>query len=303
MAWHRFTEQLREYFTFTRKERNGILVLLILLIIMQGAIVFTHYYKPPKEVADISAFQKEVLAFQQSMQEKDSTMPYGGATKETTVAEITLFPFNPNVIDEAQWKSLGVNERTVHSIKNYLSKGGHFYKKEDLKKIYNLRPEEYLRLEPYIAIEDKNKSEKSDKEFVKQPREVVLVEINGASKEDLMKLPMVGEKRAEQIIKYRDRLGGFVKKEQLKEVYSIPDSIYQMILPGIALNAGLIKPIKLNSISSDTIYHPYLKKNLLKMILNYRNQHGAFTDKLVLKKLPLMTDSVYAKLEPYFSLD
>lgn len=270
---------------------------------MQGAIVFTHYYKPPKEVADISAFQKEVLAFQQSMLEKDSTMPYADATKEKTITELTLIHFDPNVIDEAQWKSLGVNERAIHSIKNYLSKGGHFYKKEDLKKIYNLRLEEYSRLESYITIEDKHKGEKSDKEFVKQPKEIVLIEINGASKEDLMKLPMVGEKRAEQIIKYRNRLGGFVNREQLKEVYSIPDSIYQMILPQISINTSLVKSIPLNSFTSDTLYHPYLKKNLLKMILNYRAQHGSYTDKAVLKKLPLMTDSVYRKVEAYISLD
>ena len=62
MSWHRFTEQLREYFTFTRKERNGICVLLILLLLSQGALIYTRYYMKPIPHPDISAFRNEILA-------------------------------------------------------------------------------------------------------------------------------------------------------------------------------------------------------------------------------------------------
>ncbi len=303
MSWQRLNDQLREYFTFTRKERNGITVLLCLLLLMQGAIIYTHYYQPEEDKTDIAAFQKEVLAFQASMVKEENDHDYSATSNTEIKSTVSLFSFNPNTINENDWKQLGVNEKVIHSIKNYLSKGGHFYKKEDLKKIYNLKKEEYFRLEPYILIPDKNDVKFAEKKSVFPEKKLVSVEVNAASKEELMTLPNIGEKRAEQIIKYRNRLGGFVNREQLKEVYSIPDSIYQMILPQITINTTLVKTIPLNSFSSDTIYHPYIKKNLLKLILNYRAQHGSYTDKSVLKKLPLMTDSVYRKVEAYMSLD
>lgn len=303
MSWHRFTEQLREYFTFTRKERNGIVVLLILLIIMQGMIVFTHFYKPQHKEADITAFRNEVLAFEQAMLAEDSSSKNIYVRKTEEVKNITLFEFDPNIIDEQQWKSLGLGDRTIHSIRNYLSKGGHFYKKEDFKKIYNLDEKDYLRLEPYITIAANKPEQKYKTEEAKKPKEIAIVEINSATVDELMTLPMVGEKRAEQILKYRNRLGGFVKKEQLLEVYSIPDSIYQLISPHITLNTSLVNTIKVNSISNDSLYHPYLKKNLLKLIISYRNQHGVYQKMDDLKKLPLMTDSVYRKLSPYLNLE
>jgi competence protein ComEA len=303
MSWHRFTEQLREYFTFTRKERNGIAVLLILLVIMQGAILFTHYYKPDLKEANISAFEKEVLAFQSAR--KDTIAVQHAFQPATRIAErtATYFPFDPNTVSQQQWEMLGLNDRTIHSIVNYLSKGGHFYKKEDLKKIYNLQEQQYAALEPYILIAGKEVKPFEKKEEQKVEKKPVMVELNSASAEELMTLPFIGEKRAEQILKYRNRLGGFVNKEQLAEVYSIPDSIYEMILPHITLNTSIVQYINVNTISSDTVYHPYLKRNLLKLIISYRKEHGDYHDKTELKKLPLMTDSVYRKVEGYIRVE
>lgn len=303
MSWQRLNDQLREYFTFTRKERNGITVLLCLLLLMQGAIIYTHYYQPEEDEAANEAFRKEVLAFQASMVKEEENQYEDKIPSPEVKSAVTLFSFNPNTISEEEWQKLGVKQKVIHSIKNYLSKGGHFYKKEDLKKIYGLKEEEYFRLEPYIYIPEKNEDKFAEKKLAFPEKKLVSVEINSASVEELMTLPNIGEKRAEQIIKYRNRLGGFVNREQLKEVYSIPDSIYQMILPQITINTSLVKTIPLNSFSSDTLYHPYIKKNLLKLILNYRSQHGSYTDKAALKKLPLMTDSVYRKVEAYLSLD
>jgi competence protein ComEA len=303
MSWHRFTDQLREYFTFTRKERNGITVLLVLLVISQGAILFTHYYRPTAQKADISAFRNEVMAF---LKTNDSITAIKGIDVKSESNSISTyspeyFDFNPNTASVEEWKKMGLNERTIHSIRNYLSKGGHFYKKEDLKKIYNLPEEQYELLESYIIIDEKNKAVYEEKKPAE--KKISIVEVNSASKDQLMTLPNIGEKRAEQIIKYRSRLGGFIRKEQLAEVYSIPDSVYQSLLPYISLDPALVQYIKVNELNNDTLYHPYLKKNLLKLIINYRVQHGSYTDKTELRKLPLMTDSVYQKVEGYIRVE
>jgi hypothetical protein len=58
---------------------------------------------------------------------------------------------------------LGLRDKTIKTIENYLSKGGHFYKPEDLQKIYGLHDDEYERLKPYIKIE--SNPSKTNQEF------------------------------------------------------------------------------------------------------------------------------------------
>ena len=41
-----------------------------------------------------------------------------------------LFYFDPNTISTSDWKRLGLRDKTIKTIENYLSKGGHFYKPE-----------------------------------------------------------------------------------------------------------------------------------------------------------------------------
>lgn len=56
-----------------------------------------------------------------------------------------------------------------------------------------------------------------------------LIDINHADKETLMKLSGIGESKAESIIEYRETIGSFENKEDIKNVSGIGDSIYLKI--------------------------------------------------------------------------
>ncbi len=62
-----------------------------------------------------------------------------------------------------------------------------------------------------------------------------LININVASEEQLESLTGIGEKRAQDIIKYREDNGDFVKKEDIKNVSGIGDSIYNNIKDSITV--------------------------------------------------------------------
>ncbi len=64
-----------------------------------------------------------------------------------------LFYFDPNTLSAEGWKRLGLRDKTIGTIQNYLSKGGKFRKPEDVSKIYGLFPNEYERIAPYIKIQ------------------------------------------------------------------------------------------------------------------------------------------------------
>lgn len=55
------------------------------------------------------------------------------------------------------------------------------------------------------------------------------VDLNQATKEDLMTLPGVGEAKATAILAYRDEIGKFTTIEQLMEVPGIKDATYQQL--------------------------------------------------------------------------
>ena len=83
---------------------------------------------------------------------------------ETKSSKGELFYFDPNMISTSEWKRLGLRDKTIQTITNFLSKGGHFSAPEGLQKIYGLHHDEYERLKPYVRIETKIAS--SNEQFV-----------------------------------------------------------------------------------------------------------------------------------------
>ncbi len=62
-----------------------------------------------------------------------------------------------------------------------------------------------------------------------------LVNINSASKEELMGLPGIGEAKAEAILAYRSRHGDFKKIEDLKKIEGIKDGVLEKIRDKITI--------------------------------------------------------------------
>jgi hypothetical protein len=58
--------------------------------------------------------------------------------------EIILIDFDPNDLDENQWKNLGFSEKQIKTILKYKEVvGGNFSSKEQFKKCYAISPEKY----------------------------------------------------------------------------------------------------------------------------------------------------------------
>ena len=65
-----------------------------------------------------------------------------------------VFYFDPNTAIHSDWKRLGLRDKTIQTIQNYLSKGGKFYKPEDIGKIWGFAPSDAKRLIPYVSIKN-----------------------------------------------------------------------------------------------------------------------------------------------------
>ena len=114
-------------------------------------------------------------------------------------------------------------------ILNYRNKGGKFRKTEDLQKMYVISPKAYEQLRPFVVIKAAIADESSHTAtgvtiknpttaYIPNPAAAVMVELNSADTLELDKIRGIGPAFARRIVKYRERIGGFYKKEQLMEV-------------------------------------------------------------------------------------
>lgn len=129
------------------------------------------------------------------------------------------------------------------------------------------------------------------------------VDINQADAESFKKLYGIGDVLSKRIVAYRDKLGGFHSIDQLKEVYGIQDSTFQIIRKKIVLKKVHLTKININTSEIETLEkHPYISSTLAKQIYNYRIKVKTFESVEEIKKMYSMNDSIYNKLHPYLTI-
>ena len=296
----------KEFLTFTKSERNGAFVLIsiiLCLIIIYFSLNFLN--KPTK--TDFSEFNKEIEDFknaQKTDSSSDSTTHYkhNFLTEDDLPIQRNLFKFNPNNLPTEKWKKLGLKEKQIKIIKNFESKGGKFFKKEDLKKIYGISENDYKTLEPFIEIPNNNEKH-FDKPISKSGKNKNIIELNSADSSALTGLKGIGASFAKRIIKYRNLLGGFFKKEQLLEVWGLDSAKFLQFSNFVNVDITQIKKININSASFEELRkQPYIGYNTANAIINFKKQHGNYKSIEDLKKIKSIDDKTFDKISHYISI-
>jgi competence protein ComEA len=102
---------------------------------------------------------------------------------------------------------------------------------------------------------------------------IKLVELNTADSAALLPIPGIGPTFASRIIKYRDKLGGFVCSKQLLEIYGITEENFPNIEKHIIINDSIFSKINVNRLEFKQILkHPYIDYEKTKKIVNARNK-------------------------------
>ena len=212
--------------------------------------------------------------------------------------DVSYFVFNPNTLDNAGWQRLGFSEKQVVSIRKYINAGGKFYKKSDLKKLYVIDEKKYTELEPYINIHEKEKNFKKD---ISEKHPVV--DINNLSADEMKKYGKFWQYNATRIVKYRNLLGGYYKKEQLLEVYGVKKEYFDKVADDIVIDKTKLEKINVNFAEvSELGRHPYISYEEAKKILDYRNKNGAYKQLEDLINKKIISKEVYDRISPYLKV-
>ncbi|MFM9060787.1 MAG: ComEA family DNA-binding protein [Bacteroidota bacterium] len=104
------------------------------------------------------------------------------------------------------------------------------------------------------------------------------IDLNHADTLALRRLRGVGAATARRIADYRRRLGGFIRTDQLLEVYGMDTLTFEVVLKYVTLDTSKVIPLDINTTDLEALAdHPYVGWALAKKILAYRRQHGPYT--------------------------
>jgi competence protein ComEA len=232
---------LKDWFVFSKRERRAVTVLLCLL----GLVMVLPYFVPDKKtnIHIDKELQAELDQYKTEHPQNNNQVKFinvSDTTVEDTVTK-TVFYFDPNTLDEDGFAKLGLNQKTIHTLINYRSKGGYFKTPEDIRKIYGLSKADADRLIPYVRIASSGKKQttvtKNEQPATAQSEthQLKKININTATAEDWKAFPGIGDVIANRIVKYRTSMGGFKSVEQVGKTYGLSDSVFQQIKPYLLL--------------------------------------------------------------------
>jgi competence protein ComEA len=132
----------------------------------------------------------------------------------------------------------------------------------------------------------------------------VSIEINTATEDEWKSLPGIGEVLAKRILKFREYAGGFTTVEQVRKTYGLVDSVFQRIVPYLKINMQSMPKLDLNLVSAYDLRRKLnVDEGVAKAIVVYRKQNGPYQSIDGLKKIILMSDTLFQRIAPLVKIE
>ncbi len=278
---------VRAFFGFSRMETNAFLILipLIFLILFSSPLFRMFVGVPP--VPDLD--------------KTDSLIAWLGARAQSSPKvrkdTVTLHAFDPNDATIEELISLGMRETLAIRISRYREKGGRFRKKEDVLKIFGIDTTWYAMASPWMRFSKEPSLVNVSTKQKAQP----IADINTADTIQLMEVFGIGPVLARRIITFRDRLGGFIRIGQLKEVYGLDSLVVKKLARRFEVRPGFIpRQLAINEVDLETLAnHPYVNRRQAQAILTFRSQRGPLDSLGQLREIKLIDENWLAKMREY----
>ncbi len=254
---------------------------------------------------------------------------------------VRLFAFDPNTVGFHDLVRLGFTRGEALGIIKYRERGKVFEIPEDFAACYQVSEAMYLRLRPYIRIGEEyrlkpfgwanNGKEGAPSSLrgaegdatiqdttsgllrASSPRNdgtgdvsslSTPIELNSADSAALISVVGIGEKTVVAIMDYRERLGGFVRAEQLAEVRGVTEQNYERIVTQIFVDTLAIKKLDINFASAKSLAtHPYIRGEALRKLLKQRQLKGGWRTVGELKTDDIFTREELERLVPYLTFN
>ena len=304
-------KQKKIQFLMTAEQWLGVVLLTLLVV---GVLIVVKRYSPNQDATASLVNDSTKLQFIVHQEKKDSARKDEWQKKIVRdTIDIRMQDFDPNTVDSCTLVLLGLKPWQARAFVNYRSKGAVFRKAEDIKRLNFVNDSIYKALAPYIYIAREEKESPvtdslqrqrdSIPKWLSENKDTVL-NLRTADTTELKMIRGISSYRAKQIVLYRERLGGFVRVEQVMEARGMEGLVADSILRWFTLDSIQIDPLYVNVQTAQRLSrHPYLRFEQAKAIYELRRKKITLKSVNDLEESACIDAKTLEKIAPYLNFD
>ena len=275
----------------------------------------------------IAVFAVGVLMVVDAWKEKEGNVKTGekvavDVEEKEERGEVVMRMFDPNTVDSLTLIGFGLKPWKVKNFLHYRAAGKVFRSAEDLGDTYGWTAEDVERVREYVRVGKEYENGKRlfggtekrqpgwegrNEKYGKDGKRwddwksnkfhtLTKVDVNTADTAMLRRIPGVGAKTSEAIVRYREKLGGFYSVEQLREIKMVSPEL----LEWMEVSSPNVQKIPVNEASFQALNsHPYISYEQTKALLQYIRLYGKVKDEQALLETGIFTKEDVERLKPY----
>ncbi|MFT5215480.1 MAG: competence protein ComEA [Glaciecola sp.] len=242
---------MKSHFKFTKGQRNGIFLLLLVIVVIQSAYVFVEF-----SFKDISINKEEIKKFQSEI---DSLKRIQAENNKPEI-----FPFNPNFITDYKGYTLGMSSEEIDRLLQYRKQDKWANSTLQFQQVTKISDSLLNAISPYFKFPEwaTNPKPKTNFEYKNNTPKTFdqKTDLNIATADQLQRVNGIGEKLSARIIKFRNKFkGGFIADIQIHDVYGVSREVFDRLLNEFTVKTPrIVDKINLNTAKTEqlvTIQH------------------------------------------------
>ena len=294
----------KDIFYFSMGDRRAIVALGCIAVFAVGVVMVVDAWK--EKEGNVKTGEKVAV----DVEEKEER------------GEVVMRVFDPNTVDSLTLIGFGLKPWKVKNFLHYRKAGKVFRSAEEMGKTHGWTEEDVERVREYVRVDEEygkgkrlfgetekgqpgweGRNEKYGKDGNRWDdwksnkfHTLTKVDVNTADTAMLRRIPGVGAKISEAIVRYREKLGGFYSVEQLREIKMVSPEL----LEWMEVSSPNVQKIPVNEASFQALNsHPYISYEQTKALLQYIRLYGKVKDEQALLETGIFTKEDVERLKPY----
>lgn len=252
----------KSHITFTKQQRYGIFLLVIVIVSIQLCYTFISFKSPIKEnVALIKTIQLAKV-------ELDSLY------KQSLSADsgYKIYPFNPNYITDYKGYRLGMKTEEIDRLLAYRDQNKWINSAREFQQVTKVSDSLLETLSPYFKFPDWVTSKANQQNSFQSKSKNEVFDLNNASLDQLKSIYGIGDFYANKIIELRQKLNGFAAYQELSVISGLTPEVLENIKKStIIASPRVISAININTATkADLVKVPYIDYEIAFKIIEYR---------------------------------
>ncbi len=265
--------KLKSHFAFTKKQRNGIFLLLFIIVTLQCLYYFVDFSSKDISVnqAELDVFQKEIDSLR--LVEIEKRKP-------------KIYPFNPNFITDYKGYTLGMTNEEIDRLLNFRKQDKWVNSVKEFQNITKVSDSLlgiislYFKFPEWVTNPKSKSKYNSNYSYNNAPKTFQQKQdLNTATAQQLQRVNGIGEKLSERIVNYRSKFkGGFISDVQLNEIYGLKPEVIERVTNEFTVKTPrLIERINLNTATRDQLVTiQYIDYEIAHYIIEQRTLRDGF---------------------------